>query len=64
MTTSSDETPAQEHWSSRFNGVRGRMALLLLALLAIPTAYAVIHAIDHMATAATSSVASCSARRG
>ena len=46
MTPGADASRAEEHWSTRFNGVRGRMALLLLALLAIPTAYAVIHAID------------------
>ena len=33
-------------WMSRFNGLRGRMALLLLAVLLLPTGYAVYHAID------------------
>ena len=46
MATSSEEKAAPEHWSSRFNGVRGRMALMLLVVLAIPTVYAVVHAID------------------
>ena len=46
MTLGVDANSAREHWSSRFNGLRSRMALVLLALLDIPTAYAVIHAID------------------
>jgi two-component sensor histidine kinase len=43
---SDDSTAPEQHWSSRFNGLRGRMALLLLAVLAVPTAYAVVHAVN------------------
>ena len=49
MSTASEATrqtvPARG-WPSRFNGLRGRMALLLLAVLLLPTGYAVFHAID------------------
>jgi hypothetical protein len=40
-----DALPAGR-WLSRFNGLRGRMAVLLLAVLLLPTGYAVVHAID------------------
>ncbi len=49
MITAGEETretvPARR-WPSRFNGLRGRMALLLLAVLLLPTGYAIFHAID------------------
>lgn len=40
------DMPQANHWTSRFNGLRGRMSLLLLVTLLLPTAYAVGLAID------------------
>jgi two-component sensor histidine kinase len=40
------DAPPEKHWSSRFNGLRGRMAMLLLAVLVLPTSYAVFYAIE------------------
>lgn len=36
----------RRRWPSRLNGLRGRMALLLLAVLLLPTGFAIVNAID------------------
>lgn len=43
---STSEALSGGRWMSRFNGLRGRMAVLLLAVLLLPAGYAIVHAID------------------